>query len=122
MEKKAAAALAKSIVALCVRDNTCLEELHAGTITVSRTDSVDGRIVTPEGEVLLKDISRISDEEMKNFMKAAVDNVYSVLLHLDEPQFMSSLMVMGQSMTSGWGEPEENPIFAKAMALNLGCF
>jgi hypothetical protein len=46
-EKSLAAALAKAIVALCVR-NTFLEDLHAGTTPSSKTgDYLDVKVVTP---------------------------------------------------------------------------
>jgi len=68
-----AAALAKAITALCVR-NTFLEDLHSGITPSSKSgDYSDVKVVTPYGEIPWQKLSRISpDEEMKRLMQEIV--------------------------------------------------
>jgi len=84
---------AKMIAALAFR-NGPIEGLHAGT--VCPTCSADS------------DYSRISDEEMKGIMKAAVNTVYSLLWKRenDSEAFAKSL-VLGARYTQHWDDPEQ---------------
>lgn len=73
--------LAKSMVELCVR-NTVLEDYYAGRFPRSRAgDYSDVRVVTPDGEIPWRDLSRISDEEMKALMIEVVDRVFTYLTY-----------------------------------------
>ena len=83
---------AKMIVALAFR-NGPIEELHAGK--PCPTCSVDSGY------------SRISDEEMKGIMKAAVNSVYSLLWKKDNDSeaYVKSL-VLGARYTQRWDDPE----------------
>jgi len=83
---------AKMIVALAFR-NGPIEELHAGK--PCPTCSVDNSY------------SRISDEEMKGIMKAAVNSVYSLLWKKDNDSeaYVKSL-VLGARYTQRWDDPE----------------
>ena len=84
---------AKMIVALAFR-NGPIEELHAGK--PCPTCSVDNSY------------SRISDEEMKGIMKAAVNAVYSLLWkrNNDSEAYAKSL-VLGARYTQRWDDPEQ---------------
>jgi len=54
---------------MCVR-NTCIEDIHAGLGPSSKTgDFSDVTIVTPYGEIPWNRLSRIRDDEMRQFMK-----------------------------------------------------
>src|SRR5262249_52592487 len=105
-EKSLAAALAKAIVALCVR-NTFLEDLHAGTTPSSKTgDYSDVKVVTPYGEIPWNKLSRISDEEMKCFMKEVVNYLYTFLCRQKEEGFMEPFLQWGNKPAAHWDEPE----------------
>ena len=59
-------AFAVALAETAVRNNTPLEDLHAGTFPSSKTgDYSDVRVVTPYGEIPWNAVSRLSDEEMK---------------------------------------------------------
>ena len=91
---------------LCVR-NTSLENLHAGTLPSSNaSDYSDVKVVTPYGEIPWNHLSRISDDEMRLLMKEVVNKVYSVLLRMDDPEFIERLNRFGKRMASNWDEPK----------------
>ena len=84
---------AKMIVALAFR-NGPIEALHAGKICP--TCSVESGY------------SRISDEEMKEIMKAAVNSVYSLLWKKDnDSEAYAKSLVLGARYTQRWDEPEQ---------------
>jgi hypothetical protein len=108
------ALLAKSIAALCVR-NTFLEDLHSGTTPSSRSgDYSDVKVVTPFGEIPWRNLSRISDEEMKRLMKEIVDKVFTFLCQQDDPAFAEAFLRLGGNYVGRWDEPEcvENFVLA----------
>jgi hypothetical protein len=84
---------AKMIVALAFR-NGPIEDLHAGK--VCPTCSADNAY------------SRISDEEMKGIMKAALNRVSSVwwMTENDGEAYAKSL-VLGARYTKRWDDPEQ---------------
>lgn len=101
-----AAALAKSIVALCVR-NTFLEDLHSGTTPSSKTgDYSDVQVVTPFGEIPWRKLSRISDLEMKQLMKEIVDKVFTFLRRQEDPAFLAAFLRLGELYAGRWDEPQ----------------
>jgi len=52
----------------CFR-NSFIEDIHAGTSPSSKLrDYSDVKVISPFGEILWNDLSRISDEEMKKLM------------------------------------------------------
>lgn len=46
-------------------------------------------------------------EEMNRFMQEAMDRIYSVLLRMDDPDFMRKLALYGSLANNLWGEPKE---------------
>jgi len=105
-DKALAAALAKAIAALCVR-NTFLEDLHAGTSPSSKTgDYSDVKIVTPYGEIPWRNASRISDEEMKRLMKEVVSKIYTFLCRQEDPAFIEAFVTSGGRYAAQWDDPE----------------
>jgi hypothetical protein len=104
-DKTMAALLAKSIAALCVR-NTFLEDLHAGTTPSSKSgDYADVKVVTPYGEIPWRNLSRISDAEMKRLMKEIVDKLYSFLCRQEDPAFLEAFLALGGRYAARWDEP-----------------
>jgi hypothetical protein len=106
MKKKEAEWLAKSLALVCVR-NTFLEDLHAGITPSSQTgDNSDVKVVTPYGEIPWSRLSRLSDDEMRHLMKEVVNKIYTVLLRLDDSEFVCRLENFGALMTRRWDAPE----------------
>ena len=84
---------AKMIVVLAFR-NGPIEDLHAGK--VCPTCSADSAY------------SRISDEEMRRIMKAAVNTVYSLLWKKEnDSEAHAKSLVLGARYTEHWDEPEQ---------------
>jgi hypothetical protein len=105
-DKTLAAAFAKAIAALCVR-NTSLEDLHSGTTPSSKTgDYSDVKVVTPYGEIPWLNLSRVSDAEIKRLMKEIVNKVYSFLCRQDEKEFLETFLQLGGRYAERWDEPE----------------
>jgi hypothetical protein len=105
-DKAIAAALAKAITAICVR-NGFLEDLHSGITPSSKCgDYSDVKVVTPYGEIPWEDVSRISDEEMKRLMKGIVNQVYAFLCQQEDHEFLEAFIRMGSRFTARWDEPE----------------
>ena len=72
MDEDIAKRLAFGIALLCVR-NTCIEDVHAGIEPSSRTgDFSDVKVVTPYGEIPWDELSRIRNDEMREFSRAAI--------------------------------------------------
>lgn len=46
-------------------------------------------------------------EEMNRFMQETMDRIYSVLLQMDDPDFMRKLALYGSLANNLWGEPKE---------------
>ena len=83
---------ARMIVALAFR-NGPIEALHAGK--PCPTCSVDSTY------------SRISDEEMKGILTAAVNSVYSLLWKKDnDSEAYAKSLVLGARYTQRWDDPE----------------
>ena len=85
------AAEAKAMVALAFR-NGPIEDLHAGR-----------QCTVCSGN---REISHISDEEMKAIMKNAVDHVYALLcLKSENPAEYETRIEFGERYTVRWDEP-----------------
>jgi hypothetical protein len=90
--------LAKSLVEVCVR-NSSIEDLHAGIFPATETgDYSDVRVVSPFGEIPWTELSRISDEEMKQLMIEVVNRVFTFLSYPEELAVLSA-------QTRGWDTP-----------------
>ena len=84
---------------LCVR-NTGIEDIHSGIEPGSPAgDFSDVKVVTPQGEIPWNEVSRISNDEMRAFMRQVVDRLYTCLLRLDDPEFLQRMMRYSQSAT-----------------------
>ena len=106
MEEESAKRLARQLALLCVR-NTYIEDVHAGITPSSETgDYSDVKVVTPHGEIPWNNLSRISDQEMRSFMKEVVNKIYTVLLRLDDPKFIQRMDNFTFRAASKWDEPE----------------
>ena len=94
----------------CVR-NTVIENYHAGEFPKSKTgDYSDVKVVTPFGEIPWNELSRISDTEMMAFNKEVVNNLYTYLECLLNPNFDRKLKERFMSYCNeyypyNWDEP-----------------
>ena len=67
---------------MCVR-NTCIEDIHAGVEPSSKAgDFSDARLVTPYGEIPWNNLSRIRNDEMRDFIKVVQTAIRSTQLAL----------------------------------------
>jgi len=95
----------------CVR-NTVIENFHAGEFPQSKTgDYSDVKVVTPFGEILWNDLSRISDTEMMSFNKEVSNLLYTYLQSLLNPHFDKQLKNQFMKYASlyfpdNWDEPK----------------
>ena len=106
MDQEIAKQLALGMAVLCVR-NTCIEDIHASVEPHSRAgDFSDARVVTPDGEIPWNSLSRIRNDEMREFMKQVVDRIYTVLLRLDDPRFVERMDHYALRSTKTWDEPK----------------
>ena len=106
MDEDAAKRLALGMALLCVR-NTCIEDVHAGIEPSSQTgDFSDVKVVTPYGEIPWAKLSRIRNDEMRAFMIEVVDRLYTVLLRLDDPEFVGRMEQYARRATAAWDEPK----------------
>jgi hypothetical protein len=106
MDPEIAKQLALGMAVLCVR-NTCIEDIHAGITPHSQAgDFSDAKVVTPDGEIPWNRLSRISDDEMREFMKQVVDRIYTVLLRLDDPEFVERMGHYARRTTKAWDAPK----------------
>ena len=86
------AAEAKALVALAFR-NGPIEDLHAGRPCPACSGNAA--------------ISHISDDEMKNLMKSAVDTLYRLLwLREYDPVAYNEKLTLGRRYTLHWDDPE----------------
>jgi hypothetical protein len=106
MNEEIAKRLALCIAVLCVR-NTCIEDIHAGIEPCSQIgDFSDAKVVTPYGEIPWNKLSRIRNDEMREFMKEVVDRLYTVLLRLDDPGVLERLDQYARRATRAWDAPK----------------
>ena len=90
-ERKQLAREAKAIVALAFR-NGPIEDIHAGKTCPTCT--------------VQHGYSRITDGEMKDIMKSAVDRVFSFLcLKSEHPQEYEQQIQFGEQYTVRWNNP-----------------
>jgi hypothetical protein len=98
--------LALGLALLCVR-NTGIETIHSGIEPGSATGNFsDVKVVTPQGEIPWNDVSRISNDEMRAFMRQVVDRLYTCLLRLDDPEFLRRMFRYSRGATRKWDEPQ----------------
>ena len=106
MNEEIAKRLALGIAVLCVR-NTSIEDIHAGIEPSSKTgDFSDVKVVTPYGEIPWNTLSRINNNEMRDFMREVVDRIYTVLLRLESPEFVERMENYARRTTAGWDAPK----------------
>lgn len=108
LERKIASVLSKAMALICVR-NTCLETLHAGPGVISHTGDYSDVIVTDANgrQIPWSEVSKISDDEMRELMREIVNRLYTFQLRVGEQEFRDYL---DQQLTStqNWDEPRHD--------------
>jgi len=96
------------MVAYCFR-STGVEDIHAGVTPVSNAgDYSDVYVVDANGTKIPWDkASRISQGEMRELMRTAVDRVYAVLSHDGDMEFERMVLEYSLEVAKGWDEPGE---------------
>ena len=112
-EKLIAAKLAKTMAMLCVR-NTHLETIHAGKTPVTRTGEwTDVTVVDADGNrIPWNDVSRITDDEMRDLMRDIVNRLYTFHLCADEPGLQAEIE-RWMAVAGQWDEPEIDTMMLK---------
>lgn len=91
--------LTLALVETCVR-NSQIEHLHAGRTPRTVTgDYSDVTVLTPDGAIPWREVSRITDEEMKSLMIEVTDRLYTCL---GVPEALDGL----RTSTSRWDPPK----------------
>ncbi len=115
-EERALAQATRQLVVNCVR-NTVLEHFHAGRAPVTKTgDYSDIKIIDAEGtEITWNEASRITDSEMKEFIKQVVNRTYTFLNFWEDDEFQE-LMARYNFSTSKWDAPQtDTKMLGKAL-------
>ncbi|MBS0264484.1 MAG: hypothetical protein JSS02_21295 [Planctomycetes bacterium] len=106
MEEELAKRLAIRLALLCVR-HTCIEDIHAGVpVDTIAGDYSDVKVVTPSKEIPWNELQRISEAEMRDFMKEVVNKIYTVLLRLDDIEFIERMDNFTVRAACKWDEPD----------------
>lgn len=85
-------------LARATRDSE-LENLHAGKFPSSKTgDFSDVKVVTPYGEIPWNELSRISNEEMRNLMLDIESNIINYLKTLEMSEKIHGEELMNKSL------------------------
>jgi hypothetical protein len=105
-DQKHSAELAKTLVAMCVR-NAEIENIHTGQSPVTKpSDYSDVKVIDADGNEYSWDkMSHISDDEMKALMTSAVNRLYTFFLQGDDPRFDKN-MDYHKRFTPEWDKPE----------------
>ncbi len=105
-EKRIAGKLAKTMAMLCVR-NTHLETIHAGKTPVTKTgDWSDVTVVDADGnQIPWAEVSRITDDEMRDLMRDIVNRIYTFHLCADEPGLQATIK-RWMAVAGNWDDPE----------------
>lgn len=105
-EKRIAAQLAKAMAMLCVR-NSCLEDLHAGVVPLTKTgDWSDVFVLDADGNrIPWRDVSRIDDDEMRSLMRDIVNRLYTFHLFADDPDLQAEIE-RWLSVAAKWDGPQ----------------
>jgi hypothetical protein len=113
--------LSRSIAFHAVRKGF-IESIHGGTWPHSETgDYSDVKVVTPAGEIPWSELSRISEDEMKAFMKKVVNRLYTMLFPLigvdEELAGYDKLIERGLVSTERWDRATFEECLMEAIAL-----
>ena len=69
-------------------------------------DYSDVYVVTPSGKIAWKDVSKISDNEMKELIIEVVNKTYSFLLNMYDDDFLKKSLNISRPFTKQWDIPK----------------
>lgn len=115
-EARIAARLAKLMAMICVR-NTGIEDLHAGTVPVTRTgDFSDVFVIDADGRrIAWAGVSHIDDDGMRDLMRQIVDRIYTFHMNRDDPEFRDHLD-RWLAVSGRWDDPKLDEALLSAIS------
>ncbi|WP_146591479.1 hypothetical protein [Puniceibacterium confluentis] len=115
-EDRIAANLAKIMAMICIR-NTHLEELHAGTVPITRTgDYSDVIVIDAEGrKILWPKAAQIDDDQLASLMRDIVNRLFTFHMKSDDPSFRKDLDCW-MAVAGKWDDPVLDQAFLDAVA------
>ena len=115
-EDRIAANLAKIMAMICIR-NTHLEDLHAGTVPITRTgDYSDVFVIDAEGrKIPWFDAAHIDDVQMASLMQEIVNRLFTFHMKSDDPGFREDLD-RWMAVAGKWDDPVLDQAFLDAVA------
>ena len=105
-EERLAAVVAKGMAVMCFR-NTTIEDFHDRTPPVSHTgDFSDVVVIDANGRrIPWREVSHISQDEMRDLMRKVVNRLYTCQLYAGDPDFFG-LLCQAAAEARPWDEPE----------------
>lgn len=105
-EEHLAAVVAKGMAVMCFR-NTPIEDFHDGTAPVSHAgDFSDVVVIDADGRrIAWREVSHISQDEMRDLMRTVVNRLYTCQLHAGDPDFFG-ILSWAVAEARPWDEPE----------------
>lgn len=115
-EERIAANLAKIMAMICVR-KTRLEDLHAGTVPVTRKgDYSDVFVLDAEGSrIPWTEVAHVDDAQMRDLMREIVDGLFTFHMRSDDPYFRRDLD-RWMAIAGKWEDPALDQLFLDALA------
>ena len=104
-EERIAAVVAKGMAVMCFR-NTPIEDFHDRTAPVSHTgDFSDVVVIDANGRrIPWREVSHISQDEMRDLMRTVVNRLYTCQLYAGDPDFFGILSwVRARTLSAGIG-------------------
>ena len=99
----------EGIAARAMRPRIRGEQLGGQFFCAPAGDFSDVKVVTPAGEIPWSRLSRMRNDEIREFMKQVVDRLYTVLLRLDDPEFVGRMDQYARRSARAWDEPKNLP-------------
>lgn len=112
-EKRIAADMAKIMTMICVR-STRLENLHAGTVPISKAgDFSDVMVVdADDNKIPWNKVSHFDDKEMRELIREIVNRLYTFHLKGNDPDFQK-VVEQWAPFTKRWDEPELDEFYVQ---------
>lgn len=109
IDDEMAKALSVAIVRLCFRD-TCLENYHSGDPSwPDLIEDPQAAVIHAAGTIPVAQVRRLTVAESQAFRHEATDAIYTVLLNLRDPDYLSAILNYGRQGIACWDEPKSDP-------------
>ena len=115
-ERHLAAVVAKGMAVMCFR-NTPIEDFHDRTPPVSHTgDFSDVVVIDANGRrIPWREVSHVSQDEMRGLMRRVVNRLYTCQLHAGDPDFFG-ILSGAAAEARPWDEPELDEELLESLA------